>query len=159
MSDVRVRRLRPEEGLLAGALHVQALRATGRAPAPGHLDRFAQVWSRAWTSLPTWVAEHEGQHAGVLLAQLPAPLPADVAPPQWARVVLLYAVPSGPADRAAAALLGAAARWVLSEEGVAATGGAPGVELADGVTAPPPVLDALGAQVEQHRRVRVTARG
>ncbi|GAA1159979.1 hypothetical protein [Ornithinicoccus hortensis] len=157
VSDVRVRQLRPEEGLLAAALHVQSLRAAGRTAPPGHLDRFASAWGRQRATLPTWVAEHDGTHAGVVMVQLPAPLPADLLGPQWARVVLLYAVPSGPVERATHALLQTATRWLRSDEGVAVAAGTPGLELVEGIRVPAATLDSLGARVEEPRRVRLPA--
>lgn len=157
-SDVRVRRLGPEEGLLAAALHVQSLRAAGGTAPPGHFDRFADVWSGNWAHLPTWVAEHDGDHAGLLMVQLPPPLPAGVGSPQWARAVLVYAVPAGPTEQALVALLGTAARWLGTPEAARPAGPPAGLELAEGVTVAAGVLDALGAQVIDSRRTRIPSR-
>jgi hypothetical protein len=151
--DVRVRRLREDEALLAAALHVQALRASGRTPPPGHLDRFAASWLAGGPALPQWVAEVDGEHCGTVLVRLPVPLPPEVSERRpLAEVALLYAGPAGPGQErrrelVARRLLTAALAWAAEQ-------GWTGLELADDVALPAPVLDALGAQVRPtHQRV------
>jgi hypothetical protein len=149
--DVRVRRLGPEEGLLAAALHVQSLRAAGTAPPGGHLDRFAEVWTLSRDGLPTWVAEVEGRHAGVTMLQVPAVLPPLVGADRgWARLVLLYAVAAAGQEAVTLALVRAAVGWA-GQRGLA------GVEVGEAAPVPAAVLDALGGRVQERRRTLLPA--
>lgn len=149
--DVRVRRLAEDEALLAGALHVQAIRAAGGTPEPGHLDRFAVAWLAAGPALPQWVAEVDGTHCGTVMLRLPVPLPPGVgAPRPPAEVVLLYAGPPGEEhvrrrELVARDLLDAALGWATAQ-------GWSGLEVAAGVSVPATVLDALGARVHPEQR-------
>lgn len=68
---VRIVRARPEEAFVVAALSLQMAIALDGAREEGYLDRAAEHWLRHHEQLPTWYAEHEGQHAGLLQATRP----------------------------------------------------------------------------------------
>ena len=85
-----MRRAVAGDALVVAALRLQAARATGAAPEPGFLDRFAAAWDPELH--PTWVAERDGSHAGVLVAQVSTDLPwPGRATARWLHVTTLYA--------------------------------------------------------------------
>lgn len=67
---MRIVKARPEDAFVVAALSLQFAIAIDDAREEGYLDRAAQHWLRHHDSLPTWYAEHEGQHAGYLQAAL-----------------------------------------------------------------------------------------
>lgn len=67
----RIVRARPEEAFVVAALSLQMAIALDEAREEGYLDRAAEHWLRHHEQLPTWYAEHEGQHAGLLQATRP----------------------------------------------------------------------------------------
>lgn len=68
---MRIVKARPEDAFIVAALSLQFAIAVDGAREEGYLDRAAQHWLRHHDSLPTWYAEHDGQHAGYLQATLP----------------------------------------------------------------------------------------
>lgn len=113
--DVRVRRLRAEEALLAAALHVQSMHASGRTPAPGQLDRYAVAWHAGGDLLPQWVAEVDGRHCGTLLLRLQPALPPGVGDrSRGAEVALLFDAEEGTGIEEA--LLEAARQWCRAHD-------------------------------------------
>ena len=68
-----MRRALTVDALVIAALRLQAARASGAPAEPGFLDRFAAAWDP--DLFPTWVAERDESHAGVLIAQLVTDLP------------------------------------------------------------------------------------
>lgn len=68
---MRIIRARPEDAFIVAALSLQFAIAVDDAREEGYLDRAAGHWLRHHEYLPTWYAEHEGQHAGYLQATHP----------------------------------------------------------------------------------------
>ena len=122
MGEVRVRQAAAGDALIVAALRLQAARALGAGPEPGFLDRFARVWDAE--SDPTWVAELDGSHAGVLIARSVPPLPwPGVAAYEGGHLLVstLFVAPAH-ADRDVAQALTAAMTTWASERGLALTG-------------------------------------
>ncbi|GAA1884493.1 hypothetical protein [Lapillicoccus jejuensis] len=114
---LRVRRASGDDALVVGALRLQAARAAGAPAEPGFLDRFARVWDAQ--AHPTWVAEHAGRHAGVLIARVVAdlPWPGVVAAARLETVTLFVAADAAPYDAEVRAALTAALRGWAREVG------------------------------------------
>lgn len=72
---MRVVRATADDALVVAALTLQHARAEGADPELGYLDRAAAHWLKHEGLMPTWIAEHEGSHAGLLQGSL-VPLPA-----------------------------------------------------------------------------------
>lgn len=118
MGEVRVRRAGMQDALVVAALRLQAAIALGAGPEPGFLDRFVQTWDPE--GYPTWIAEQDATHAGILITQvvdeLPWPglathlapdVPRGVAPGRALVVVTLHAPPgSGVGTLLTAAMTG-----------------------------------------------------
>lgn len=68
---MRIVRAAPEDAFVVAALSLQLAIAVDGAREEGYLDRAAEHWLRHHEQLPTWFAEHEGQHAGYLQGTLP----------------------------------------------------------------------------------------
>lgn len=68
---MRIVQARPEDAFVVAALSLQFAIAVDGAREKGYVDRAADHWLRHHEYLPTWFAEHEGQHAGYLQATLP----------------------------------------------------------------------------------------
>lgn len=68
---VRIVRARSEDAFVVAALSLQFALAMDAPREEGYLDRAAEHWVRHHEQLPTWFAEHEGQHAGYLQAAHP----------------------------------------------------------------------------------------
>lgn len=75
MDGVVVRRAGRVDALLVAALTLQAARAEGLPPEEGFLDRYADAWLVTREIHPTWWAETDGEHAGLLVATWERPLP------------------------------------------------------------------------------------
>lgn len=89
-----MRRAVAEDALVVAALRLRAARAAGASTEPGFLDRFAAAWDPG--THPTWVAERDGGHAGVLIGQLVADLPwPGRGTQQRLHVVTLHAPATG----------------------------------------------------------------
>ncbi|MDQ2755390.1 MAG: GNAT family N-acetyltransferase [Actinomycetota bacterium] len=94
MGSVRVRRAKADDALVVAALRLQAARAAGAGAEPGFLDRFAAAWDP--DEHPTWVAECDGVHVGLLLTQVVRDLPwPGLAPGQSLHVTTLHTVAAG----------------------------------------------------------------
>lgn len=146
---VRVRAVNDDEALLLGALHKQVLLRSGTDPDPDrpqHVRAFASAWHPRAADLPAWVAEHDGEHVGIaLVRRTMLPHLPGAAP----RLLVLSALgPRTGASEEAVCL--ALTRQVVTW---ARERGADRVEVADDVTLPGPVLDAVRASVRQVRSV------
>lgn len=75
MDGVVIRQAGSGDALLVAALTLQAARAAGLPPEQGFLDRFADAWLAARDLHPTWWAEAEGEHVGLLVTSWFRPLP------------------------------------------------------------------------------------
>ena len=113
MGSVQVRRARADDALVVAALRLQAARAAGAGPEPGYLDRFAAAWDP--DDHPTWVAECDGAHAGLLVTQVVRDLPwPGLAPGQSLHVATLHTGLAGREAEVAQALTGAMRGWARS---------------------------------------------
>ena len=147
---VRVRPVTEDEAFLLGALHLQGLHRAGvdTASGPSHVQEFAAQWAGRTTDLPAWVAECDGEHVGMAVCQLPMlPRVGPVEP----TLTVLEPLGELPPEAVALAMVRAVVAWA-GQEGFAAVGVAPGVEV------PASVLDAARAQVSQGRRVSLPTR-
>lgn len=68
---MRIVKAGPQEAFVVAALTLQAAIAIDGAREEGFLDRAAGHWLRHHEQLPTWFAEHDGAHAGLLQAAHP----------------------------------------------------------------------------------------
>lgn len=68
---MRIVKAGPPDAFIVAALSLQFAIAVDGAREDGYLDRAADHWLRHHEYLPTWYAEHDGQHAGYLQATLP----------------------------------------------------------------------------------------
>ena len=68
---MRIVRARAEDAFVVAALSLQFAIAVDGSREEGYLDRAADHWLRHREQLPTWYAEHDGAHAGLLQATLP----------------------------------------------------------------------------------------
>lgn len=68
---MRIVKAAPEDAFIVAALSLQLAIDIDGAREVGYLDRAADHWLRHHRYLPTWIAEHEGQHAGYLQGVLP----------------------------------------------------------------------------------------
>lgn len=111
---MRIVRARPEDAFVLGALSLQLARAAGAEREEGYLDRAADHWLAHHDRLPSWIAEHEGAHAGYLQA---VTLPETTRPRQpvgtrgrlW--VDALFVAPDHRRRGVATALLTACESW------------------------------------------------
>ncbi len=111
---MRIVRARPEDAFVLAALSLQLARAVGAGGEEGYLDRAADHWLRHRDRLPSWIAEHEGAHAGYLQA---VALPETTRPGQpvgtrgrlW--VDALFVAPDHRRRHIGTALLGACESW------------------------------------------------
>ncbi|OFE16195.1 GCN5 family acetyltransferase [Humibacillus sp. DSM 29435] len=82
MAEVTIRRAGADDAFVVAALHLQSARDLGMRAEPGFLDRFVDAWLRARPDWPTWIAQREGEHAGILetrrLRSLPWPTQPEV---------------------------------------------------------------------------------
>lgn len=68
---MRIVRASPGDAFIVAALSLQFAITVDDAREEGYLDRAAEHWLRHHEYLPTWYAEHEGNHAGYLQATFP----------------------------------------------------------------------------------------
>lgn len=68
---MRIVRAAPEDAFIVAALSLQLAIDVDDVREEGYLDRAAEHWLRHREHLPTWIAEHDGQHAGYLQGVLP----------------------------------------------------------------------------------------
>jgi len=113
MGSVRVRRAQADDALVVAAMRLQAARAAGAGPEPGFLDRFAAAWDP--DDHPTWVADLDGAHAGLLITQVVRDLPCPgVAPGQSLHVATLHTARAGTEPEVTRALTAAMRAWARS---------------------------------------------
>ena len=83
MGEVTIRRAGADDAFVVAALHLQSARDVGMPSEPGFLDRFVDVWLQERPDRPTWLAQCEGEHAGILetrrLRSLPWPTRAEAS--------------------------------------------------------------------------------
>lgn len=75
MAEVTIRRAGADDAFIVAALRLQSARHLGMPSEPGFLDRFVDVWLRERPERPTWIAQREGEHAGILAAKQVRRLP------------------------------------------------------------------------------------
>lgn len=83
MGEVTICRAGVDDAFVVAALHLQSARDLGMPPEPGFLDRFVDAWLRERPDRPTWLAQRENEHAGILetrrLRTLPWPTRAEAS--------------------------------------------------------------------------------
>ncbi|MEO3936512.1 GNAT family N-acetyltransferase [Dermatophilaceae bacterium Soc4.6] len=113
MGSVRVRRAQADDALVVGALRLQAARCAEAGPEPGFLDRFSAAWDP--DDHPTWVADRDGAHVGVLVTQVVRDLPwPGLAPGQSLHVATLHTADGGAGAGVADALTAVMHDWARS---------------------------------------------
>ncbi len=80
MGEVTFRRAGADDAFVVAALHLQSARDLGMPPEPGFLDRFVDAWLRERPDHPTWIAQHESEHAGILETRRVRTLPWPTRP-------------------------------------------------------------------------------
>lgn len=179
-AQVRVRPVTDDEAFLLGALHLQALRRAGVAPAPGppsHVQAFARSWQQRSADLPAWVAERDGEHVGMAICRVPMLPRLARAVPELVALEPLTGErgrPGGgdePGDEPGSVGAGAGGhgRADVSDEAVALAlvravvtwfgrEGYLAVDVAPEVRVPASVLDAARADVLAQRRISLPTR-
>lgn len=115
MEGVLIRRAGAADGLLVAALTIQAAREEGLVPPVGFLDHYADAWLAQREAYPTWWAEAERQHVGLLVAHRIRPLPWPDEPGAGTlRPVRLFARPDYAVDVITSALRAAAREWAAA---------------------------------------------
>ncbi len=115
MEGVLIRRAGAADGLLVAALTIQAAREAGLVPPVGFLDRYADAWLAQREAYPTWWAEADRQHVGLLVAHRIRPLPWPDEPGAGAlRPVRLFARSDYAVDMITGALRAAAREWAAT---------------------------------------------
>lgn len=66
MREVTIRRAGADDAFVVAALHLQSARDLGMPAEPGFLERFVDAWLRERPDRPTWIAQRDGEHAGIL---------------------------------------------------------------------------------------------
>ena len=117
MTEASIRRAGTADAFVVAALHLQLARDLGATPEPGYLDRFADAWLRDRPDRPTWIAESDGQHAGILLARRLRSLPWPHRPDaSRLHVEALFVVPAHRRRGTGRALLEGAVEWARTTE-------------------------------------------
>ncbi|MEO6998378.1 MAG: GNAT family N-acetyltransferase [Terracoccus sp.] len=80
MGEVTIRRAGADDAFVVAALHLQSARDVGMPPEPGFLNRFVDAWLRERPDHPTWLAQREGEHAGILETRRLRTLPWPTRP-------------------------------------------------------------------------------
>lgn len=75
VGDVRIRAATPDDALIVAALTLQCAVHRSGAREPGFLDRFARAWLAQAAERPTWIAEVDDEHGGLLLTSVRSALP------------------------------------------------------------------------------------
>ena len=74
MEPVRIVRAGADDALVVAALLLQMRRAKGEEPGLDFLQLTARTWHAHRRDLPSWIAQHEGAHAGLIqVARVPVP--------------------------------------------------------------------------------------
>lgn len=117
MTEPRIRPAGPDDALVVAALTLQCALHRGGATEPGFLDRFAVAWLREHDAHPTWIAEHAGEHAGYLQADIvrPLPWPGDSGRTGTLHVRQFFVRPDLRGLKIGEALLRAASQAVIDE--------------------------------------------
>ena len=117
MADVVIRRAGVEDAFIVAALRLQFARDLGMPSEPGFLDRAADAWLADEPRRPTWIAEREGQHAGVLeTAQVPRPPWPGRPDASWLHLDALFVASSHRGHGVARALLEAMSGWARATD-------------------------------------------
>ena len=117
MGEVRIRRAGPDDAFVVAALHLQSARDLGMPPEPGFLDRFVDAWLRERPDRPTWIAQHDGEHAGILETRRLRTLPWPTRPEASAlHVENLFVAPAHRGTGVAQALVEAMIEWAHSTD-------------------------------------------
>lgn len=117
MPDVRIRRAGAADALIVAALHLQSARDLGHQGEPGFLDRFADAWLATQSDHPTWIAQSQGEHAGVLCTRRLRPLPFPRRPEMsWLYVGTVFVAPAHRKRGIHRALIEAMLEWSRSAD-------------------------------------------
>lgn len=112
MGAATIRRAAVGDALIVAALHLQYARELGLPPERGFLDRVAEAWLADLANRPTWIAERDGEHAGILetsrVRRLPWPSRPDAS---WLHVDALFVVPDHRGHGVGRALVEAMVGW------------------------------------------------
>lgn len=115
MPGILIRRAGGSDGLLVAALTIQAARAEGLVSEPGFLDRYAEAWLAQREAYPTWWAELDREHVGLLVGARTRPLPWPGREDAGSlREVRLFVRPGYAFDPVAGALRAAAREWAAA---------------------------------------------
>lgn len=115
MDGVRIRQAGATDALLVAALTIQAARAQGLTPEPGFLDRYAEAWLENRAAHPAWLAEADGEHAGLLVVTRVRSLPwPERAENGWLHLERLFVRAGQPREAIANALRAAADAWAAA---------------------------------------------
>ncbi|WP_338750072.1 GNAT family N-acetyltransferase [Janibacter alittae] len=112
--SLRIVRAGPGDAFIVAALSLQFAIATDGSREDGYLDRAAEHWVRHRAQLPTWFAERDGAHAGLLQASSPPPTTWPGVPDAARSELWIRSVFVSPGHRGAgvgAALLSACEVW------------------------------------------------
>ncbi|MDN5766600.1 MAG: GNAT family N-acetyltransferase [Humibacillus sp.] len=117
MGEVTIRRAGADDAFVVAALHLQSARDLGMPSEPGFLDRFVDVWLRERPDRPTWIAQHDGEHAGILETRRLRTLPWPARPEASAlHVENLFVAPTHRGTGVAQALAEAMIEWAHSTD-------------------------------------------
>ena len=112
MAEVTIRRAGVDDAFIVAALHLQSARDLGMPAEPGFLDRFVDAWLRERPDRPTWIAQHDGEHAGILETRRLRTLPWPARPEASSlHVENLFVVPTRRGLGVEAALAEAMIDW------------------------------------------------
>ena len=112
MAEVTIRRAGADDAYVVAALHLQSARDLGMPAEAGFLDRFVDAWLPERHGRPTWIAQHDGEHAGILEARQARALPWPTRAQAGAlHVENLFVAPAHRRLGVAAALAEAMIEW------------------------------------------------
>lgn len=119
MEGVLIRQATAADAPLVAALTIQAARAEGLVPEIGFLDRYAEAWLAQREAYPTWWAEADREHVGLLVAHRVRPLPwPGETGAGTVREVRTFVRPAYAESAVANALRAAAREWAAARGAV-----------------------------------------